>query len=386
MATKLRALMTRRGVDMLVVLGIVGGVVEMIVRRGNESGPKGSLAALIVCMLALIIPFFFWRIAPVVVPMTLYVAAVSISFFEREFITHSYIVFFAAIVAGFLLGMARERALGIAGIAFAYAALSIIVHNDPSGAIGDFVSSASLITMAWFGGFALRQKLQQARAAEERASRLERERELRDFEAAAEERARIARELHDVVAHSVSVMTVQAAAVRRVLRPDQEREREALEVVAQTGREALAEMRRLVGVMKQPEEGPALAPQPSLQHLDRLVENVREAGLEVRLQIEGKPVALPVGIDVSAFRIIQEGLTNTLKHARATSVDVLVHYGTGVVELVVSDDGRANTSGGGGGHGLVGMRERVAVYGGEIAAGPRDGGGYELRARLPVGA
>jgi signal transduction histidine kinase len=386
MATKLRALMTRRGADMLVVLGIVGGVVEMIARRGSEGGPKGSLAALIVCVVALTIPFFFWRIAPVVVPMTLFVAAVSISFFEREFITHSYVVFFAAIAAGFLLGMARERALGLAGLAFTYAALSIIVHNDPHGAIEDFVSSGGIITMAWLAGFALRQKLLQAEAAEKRATRLERERELRDKEAAAEERGRIARELHDVIAHSVSVMTVQAAAVQRVLGQDQKREREALEVVAQTGREALAEMRRLVGVLKQPEEGPALAPQPSLQHLDRLIEHVREAGLEVRLRIEGKPVALPVGIDVSAYRIVQEGLTNTLKHAHATSVDVLVRYGAGDVELVVSDDGRANTSGGGGGHGLVGMRERAAVYGGEILTGPKKGGGYELRARLPVGS
>jgi len=386
MATKLRAQVTRHGVEMLVALGIVGGVVEVIVRRGSEGAPTGSLGALIVCMLALTVPFLFWRIAPAVVSMALFVTAVSISFFERQLVTHSYVSLLLAIAAGFLLGMARERALGLAGIAFAYAALSIIVHNDPRGSVGDFVSSGSLITMAWLGGFALRQKLQQAKAAEERASRLERERELRDIEAAAEERTRIARELHDVVAHSVSVMTVQAAAVQRVLSQDQKREREALEVVAQTGREALAEMRRLVGVMKQPKEGPALAPQPSLQQLDRLVEHVREAGLKVRLRIEGKPIALPVGIDVSAYRIVQEGLTNTLKHARATSVDVLVRYGTDVVELVVSDDGRMKTSDGGEGHGLVGMRERVAVYGGEIVAGPKKGGGYELRARLPVGA
>src|SRR6185295_11766149 len=144
---------------------------------------------------------------------------------------------------------------------------------------------------------------------EERAARLEREREERARAAVAEERARIARELHDVVGHSVSVMTVQASGVRRLLQPEQEREREALLVVEQAGREALAEMRRLVGVLRRPEEAPALAPQPSLQHVERLVEHAREAGLPVSLRIEGEATDLPAGIDLTAYRLVQEGLT-----------------------------------------------------------------------------
>ena len=200
-----------------------------------------------------------------------------------------------------------------------------------------------------------------------------------------EERARIARELHDVVGHSVSVMTVQAAAVRRLLRPDQQREREALLIVEQTGREALAEMRRMVGVLRRPEEAPARAPQPSLDHLDRLVEQAREAGLPVELRIEGDPVQLPAGLDLTAYRLVQEGLTNAMKHARADRTQVLVRYDDEHIEVTVTDDGQGDHSGGTeGGHGLVGMRERVSVYGGELEAGPRPGGGYQLRARLPL--
>src|SRR5207302_3742186 len=147
--------------------------------------------------------------------------------------------------------------------------------------------------------------------------------------AVSDERARIARELHDVVGHSVSVMTVQASAARRLLRPHQEKERQALLVVEQTGREALAEMRRMVGVLRRPEEAPALAPQPSLEQIERLVEHTREAGLPVELRIEGDPVQLAAGIDLTAYRLVQEGLTNAIKHARAQRAEVLVRYEAG---------------------------------------------------------
>jgi signal transduction histidine kinase len=181
-------------------------------------------------------------------------------------------------------------------------------------------------------------------------------------------------------------MTVQAGAVRRVLRDDQDREREALEVVEKTGRQALAEMRRMVGVLRNPEDAPALAPQPSLEYLERLLEQVRAAGLDVDVRIEGERSPLPAGVDLTAYRLVQEALTNTLRHANATKAHVTVRYGNGEVELVVADDGRAAGVTEADGHGLVGLRERVAVYGGELRAGPRRGGGYELRARLPVEA
>jgi len=179
-------------------------------------------------------------------------------------------------------------------------------------------------------------------------------------------------------------MTVQASAARRLLKPHQEKEREALLVVEQTGREALAEMRRMVGVLRRPEEAPALAPQPSLEHLDKLVAQAREAGLPVELRVEGESVQLPAGVDLTAYRLIQEGLTNAIKHARATRAEVFVRYDGDRVELAVSDDGNGSSGGKGGGHGLVGMRERVSVYGGELEAGPGPSGGFRLRATLPI--
>jgi len=212
-----------------------------------------------------------------------------------------------------------------------------------------------------------------------------REREERALTAVAEERNRIARELHDVIGHSVSVMTVQASAVRRLMRADQGRERAALETVEATGREALAEMRRMVGVLRGGSGAPDLAPPPTLDQLDRLVENFRRAGLEVDVVTEGQPVTLPPGLDLTAYRLIQEALTNTLRHADATHAVVMLCHRPGVLALSVRDDGRGSGQTAPG-NGLLGMQERVAVYGGRLTAGNAAGGGYELCAQLPVEA
>ena len=222
---------------------------------------------------------------------------------------------------------------------------------------------------------------ERARLAEERAQRSEEEAK----RAVGEERARISRELHDVVAHSVSVMTVQASAVRRLLKPEQEREREALQVVEDTGRQALTEMRRLLGIMREEGVSAERAPQPGLATIRDLVEHVREAGLPVELTVEGEPVRLPPGVDLSAYRIVQEALTNALRHAGPARAWVAVRYGGDDVEIEVENDGRSDSDGEAGGHGLVGMRERVALCGGELKAGPRKGGGFSISARLPVG-
>ena len=222
-----------------------------------------------------------------------------------------------------------------------------------------------------------------------RVAAAERERAEAAAQAAAEERARIARELHDVVAHSVSVMVVQTSGVRRLLKEEQHREREALLSVEQIGRQALTEMRRMLGVMRASGEQPAaaLAPQPGLQHLDRLIAQVEEAGLPVTLRFEGERRGLSPGVDLSAYRIVQEGLTNVLKHSKGSHADVVVRFDDSAVRLEISDDGVvAPGNGDDNGHGLVGMRERVALYGGTLEAGPRDGGGFVLRAELPVEA
>jgi len=203
--------------------------------------------------------------------------------------------------------------------------------------------------------------------------------------AVAEERRRIARELHDVVAHSVSVMTVQAGAVRRLLRPDQERERQALEVVEATGREALTEMRRLVGLLREQGAMPEFAPQPSMRSVDVLVGTVREAGLPVELEIEGAPRELPPGVDLSAYRVIQEALTNALRYAGPAHAWVTVRWAEDALELEIANDGRSEPGDGGGGHGLSGLQERVALVGGSVDSGPRAGGGFVVRAHLPIG-
>jgi len=314
------------------------------------------------------------------------VAGTALSFVDGRLIPYSFAGFIAAIASAFLLGSLADRRQAFIGLAITFAALVVIVGNDPERAAGDFIFIPLVFGIAWLTGYGLTRRLEQAHAAEGRARRLELEREAEAAAAVAEERARIARELHDVVGHAVSVMTVQASGVRRLLNPDQDREREALMIVEQTGREALAEMRRLVGVLRRPEEAPALAPQPSLQHLDRLVEQAREAGLPVEVQIEGDAKELPAGLDLTAYRLVQEALTNAVKHAQATSAAVLVRYEDGAVELEVVDDGRGASDGSSesGGHGLVGMRERVSVYGGELEAGPRPEGGFALKARLPI--
>jgi signal transduction histidine kinase len=264
-------------------------------------------------------------------------------------------------------------------------ATAAVVSSRSGNAYSDFFWTTLILTLAWFFGSALGSRTAETRELTERVAAAERERATAEERATAQERARIARELHDVVAHSVSVMVVQASGVRRLLKDEQHREREALLSVEQIGRQALTEMRRMLGVMRSGEETPAaLAPQPGLQHLDRLVAQVEEAGLPVTLRVEGERPDISPGVDLSAYRIVQEGLTNALKHAKGAHAEVLVRYIDSSVELEIADDGPGVPDGDGKGHGLVGMRERVALYGGTIEAGPRAGGGFVLRAQLPV--
>ena len=218
----------------------------------------------------------------------------------------------------------------------------------------------------------------------EQALQIERNRAERERAAVLAERTRIARELHDIVAHDVSVMLVQAQAARRTAIADPERARPAIAAVEDTGREALGELRRLLGVLRRGDEDLALAPQPSLARVGTLVARIGAAGLPVELEVAGERRAVPPGIDATGFRIVQEALTNVVRHARARHATVRVTYDTAAVELVVRDDGPA-----GGpvrdGAGIMGLRERVALYGGELRAGRQRGEGYELRARLPLG-
>jgi signal transduction histidine kinase len=364
--------------DVAIVVGCIAAFIELLVARESsdpDAPSDASLTIIVVASAGMTLPLLLRRKLPFVAPAIPYLVGGAVSFVAGDVVNWSFFIFLGVMSCVFLFGYLPNVRLAVAGLVLALVTVVIVVVNEPDEDLTfDLVFIWTVLAIIWFAAFALRRRFTQAEEAQQRAQ-----------SAVADERARIARELHDIVGHHVSVMTVQAGAVRRVLRPDQEKEREALTVVEQTGREALAEMRRLVGVLRRPEEAPALAPQPSLEHLDKLVEQVRDAGLPVELRVEGKPIELPPSVDLTAYRLVQEGLTNALKHARATSAEVLVHYHRDSVELTVSDDGRGGGSSDGGGHGLVGMRERVSVYGGELEAGPRPEGGYALRARLPLG-
>jgi len=217
-----------------------------------------------------------------------------------------------------------------------------------------------------------------------RAARAEREREAAARVAVAEERARIARELHDIVAHAMSVMVLQVGAVRHKLPDALAEDRDALRGVERAGRRALTEMRQLLAAMRTNGDQPELVPQPGLDGLTSLLADVGRAGLPVELHLEGRPYPLPRGVDLSAYRIVQEGLTNALKHAHASDADVFVRYRPDEVEIEVRDNGGGVVVGDGLGHGLVGIRERVKIYGGEMTARTEPEGGFVLSTRLPV--
>ena len=240
---------------------------------------------------------------------------------------------------------------------------------SPSASAGQLFT----VAVAWVLGDTL--KTRRAFLAEEREESARR--------AVAGEQARIARELHDVIAHNVSVMVVQAAAANDVFDSAPDKARDALRSIEETGRAALTELRRLLGTVRTPEEE-AYAPQPGLALLGELVSRVRAAGLPVAVHLDGELGDLPAGLDLSAYRIVQEALTNTLKHAQASRAEVGVRRTASDLELEIVDDGVGNGNGDGGGQGLIGMRERAALVGGEVEAGPRPGGGFQVRARLPL--
>ena len=253
--------------------------------------------------------------------------------------------------------------------------------------IGSIASNIIIFATVWLIGDNLQTRRANVAALRERAERAEQTRAAEAQRAVAEERTRIARELHDVVAHSMSVMLVQTGAARRVLDTDPAQATAALEAVEATGRDAMKEMRRLLGVLREDTAPSTLAPQPSLDGLEALAQQFTEAGLDVTLEVEGTERTLPAGVELSAYRIVQEALTNALKHAGpGVSVVVKVRAAGDDLEVQVVDDGRgaAAQGNGSGGHGVLGMRERADVCGGELVAGPRAGGGFEVRARLPV--
>jgi signal transduction histidine kinase len=289
-------------------------------------------------------------------------------------------------LAVYSMGVLLERRVALPTYALVQGLVWIAVLVGADSSADSFVFTFLLVGGPFLVGRIVNARIQLARELREKAARLERDQAEKQKLAVAEERARIAREMHDVVAHNVSVMVVQASAARRMIDRDPDRAREALASVEQTGREALAEMRRMLDVLRAEGESAALAPQPSIDELGSLIDLAREAGLAVELEVEGQRRQVSPGVDLSTFRIVQEALTNTLKHAGAAHAHVRLRYSDDEMEVDVIDDGRGVRAAAqnGKGQGLVGMRERVAMLGGRLEAGYRANGGFEVRATLPL--
>jgi signal transduction histidine kinase len=301
----------------------------------------------------------------------------------------------AAVVQSLIIAVHGDPQVLSNAVAYLLAVYALAVWTPPRRfAVGLALMVATLLVPSSHGGRGLWTLVtlvvvlivrQVIRDRDRRAELAERDRDLAAREAVIEERARVARELHDVVAHSVSVMVIQAQAGPRLL-GDPDRVRGAFGAIEASGKEALGELRRLLGILRTSDGRAELDPQPGLGSLDALVEGVRAAGLAVDVRIEGAPQELPAGVDLSAYRIIQEALTNSLKHAGSAEAEVILRYGPASLSLEVVDNGAGGeASADGAGHGLIGMRERVALYGGELHAGTRNGHGYAVRAILPLG-
>jgi signal transduction histidine kinase len=372
------------GLDALIAVLAIQAVAVVVVRRDAPDAPEAPLWFVLPAIAVMVLPLFARRRFPFGAPAIFWLVATASSFVDGRLIPFPGGMYVLGMTTAFLLGNLRTALKARLGLAIVVGGAAIIIWNLPEHSPAEQVFIPLVFGISWLAGFALRGQAEQADAAEARAAQAERERGAAARLAVAEERARIARELHDVVAHSVSVMVLQVGAVRHKLPAALEEDKEALGRVERTGRAALTEMRRLLGAMRSEADGLALAPQPGVDALDSLLEEVGRAGLPVELHVDGQRVPLPRAIDLSAYRIVQEGLTNALKHAGASRADVMLGYAPEELRIEVRDDGRGSSTSDGRGHGLVGVRERVKIYGGDMTAEDVPEGGFVLRARLPI--
>ena len=380
---RLRLLARRFALDILIVILAAESAAEVALWRHDEyQSHPAWLAAPAIALVVL--PLLARRRFPFYAPAAVWVLAAAVSFTNGWLVVTPFSTFVAANVAAFLLGHAGDGLQARLGLGFVLCGAVIVVTNQPGYSRSDLVFIPVMFAVAWAAGYALRERARRAEAAEQRAAHAEHESRDAARAAAADERGRIARELHDTIAHAVSVMVLQAGAVRHQLPDAQQEHKNVLRDVEQTGRTALTDMRHLLDAMREDGGGAELAPQPGLDRLEGLLKELRRAGLPVRLTVAGEQFALPGGVDISAYRIVQEGLTNVLKHAQATEAEVTLSYAPDQLSIEVRDNGRGPGPGNGSGHGLVGIRERARLYDGEMTAGPRPGGGFLLRARLSL--
>ncbi len=378
------ALLHRHAGDAFVVALAVATEIEIAV--SEVSGSKLVLGAV---ALAWTLPLLARHRFPLAAPLATPVVFAAASFFIAGEMESLALPVLAGLFSAWSVGRLNERGRALVGLGVGYACVqTLTAHFGTSVAPGDVIFSFVIYAVPWAAGQAVRTRAGRMHELHERASELERRRDTAAQAAVTEERTRVARELHDVVAHSISVMTIQAGAARLLLDDEPERAEEPLLRVEETGRETLAELRRLLGVLRRDmSDAETLEPRPTLERLDGLLGHYRASGVDVSLERIGDRRALTPGVDQAAYRVVQEALTNTLKHGRARGASVRVVYGRDDLVLEIIDDGRPEASSGngtGGGHGLVGMRERVSLYGGRLEAGPREGGGFAVRARFPL--
>jgi signal transduction histidine kinase len=368
-----------------VVAVLLFAAAEIEVLRTDQDG--APLAALMLAAAGYTLPFAVRR-ERTLTAVSIFIASVLAESALLTDATRYFVPFLGAVLFSYSAGAYLEGRRAHLGLAIMVVGILAVTLLSPSQIVGDYIFPTSFGAIAWLAGRAVRTRTRLTEELHEAAVREQEAHELQALRAAADERRRIAREMHDVVAHSVSVMVVQAGGARRILDRDPERAVAAAAQIERTGREALAEMRRLLGVIhrEDDDEHDARAPQPTMAGVGALVARAKEAGLPVELYVDGERRTLPAGLDLAAFRVVQEGLTNALKYADRAPTEVHVRWGERELELEVLDrgPGPARERMGEDGHGLVGMRERVRLYGGELEAGRRRGGGFRIRAKLPL--
>jgi signal transduction histidine kinase len=376
--------------DLLLAAALTAGLLLELSLGSNITGPFWAnyvLGVVVTAAVAWRRPWPVWALAAQLVAVLVSVAA------GGDLVENPFSPFLSLIVVMYGVGSYAPVVWSRFGVAIGLIGIVLIDIVGDESDVGSYVGPILLaVLLPWAAGRAVKEWAQRALELERVNAALKAEQEQRSLLAVADERSRIARELHDVVAHSISVMVVQAEGAKRMMDRDPRRAKSALEQIEGTGRAALVEMRRLLGVLRKDGDGAVRTPQPGTQALDMLVDRAQEAGLDVRVAIEGQKKTLPAGVDVSVFRIIQEALTNSLKHAGPTRADVLLKYDEDAVEVEIVDAGLVNghqpptADPDNPQHGLLGMKERVSLYGGEIVTGPCEDGrdGYRVWARIPL--
>jgi signal transduction histidine kinase len=378
MLARLRALDPYRADLLLAAAFLVEGLLEVALLVPEETGNQVVVAFLIAGLAGCLA---IRRRLPIVAAVVGFAVFTAYPLFDKAYVDHLVSPFFATLLLVYGVGRHVEGRIVWALAAYASVLMAIFtaIEGTDDTAGNYLLTIGALVLAPILVGRVIRSRARLNRALREKAERLEHERAERAATAAVEERSRIAGELHDVVAHALSAMVVQAAGARRLAERDPARAADAFQAVESSGREALTEIRRLLGVLRRDDEELALAPQPSLRHVGSLVRKIQAAGLPVELGIEGEARELPIGVDLTAYRVLQEALGGALEHGHAGRARVLVRYGADHVELEVDDDGRAPE------RPLLGIRERVALSGGQLRAGVRRDGGHIVRARLPLG-